>query len=165
MEIVKPIICYNLRDPKGNKLELRYGRLLNDDGSILQGTIAQRWSFVGKRIPMPVRSHTWFQGLSSTEMLEWLRREGWCLESRVVIGTGSATIYKLPDKANEETTSLGGYREAYEKRFKDAIKFIAVNGTDVWAVRVYQYAHDCDVLEARKAVREIISLDNAQENC
>lgn len=162
MEIVKPITCYNLRDPKGNKLELRYGMLLDEKGNIQHTRSAQRWSFIGKRIPMPVRSGMWFQGLSATEMLDWLRRDGWCLESRVVIGTGSATIYTLPDKANEETTSFGGYREAYEKRFKDAIKLIAENGTDVWAVRVYQYAHDCDVLEARKAVREILALDNQQ---
>lgn len=163
MEIVTPITCYNLRDPKGNKLELQYGRVTDDNKNFRMTATAQRWRFFGKRIPMPVRSGTWFQGLSVTEMLEWLRREGWCLESKVAIGTGFATVYKLPDTPDDNGNKKAtGYRYIYENNFKDAIRLLCNKGYTNAAIRAYQYAHDCCTSEAHKAVMEIKSLDNAQ---
>lgn len=95
MENVKALVSYNLRHFESNKeLMMQYGRTLTAAGNIDFNDSAQRWRFIGKQIPMPIRCDTWFQGLSATEMLDWLYRKGWILESRVDIGSGYAKIYK-----------------------------------------------------------------------
>lgn len=95
MEKVKALVSYNLRHSvSGTTLMMQYGRVSDDYGNVINSTAAQRWRFIGRQIPIPVRCGTWFQGISATEMLDWLYREGWILESRVDIGSGYARVYK-----------------------------------------------------------------------
>lgn len=90
-------VCYvfNLVDSNGTKLQLRLGRLKERQNHVLDRGF--RWSFVGTKIPMPIRAYTWFNGFPENIMLDWLKGNGWALRSRVEMCTGKATVYELPE--------------------------------------------------------------------
>ena len=149
MEKVKALIAYNLRNPDGCTLRMLYGRMLDMNGCVDNAYSAQRWCFCGTRIPMPVRSGTWFVGFAVPEMLEWLRHEGWELQTRVVIGTGYAQVYEPSQKGNEDFDKAA---------FHEIIRELYEDGRRLKAIRIYRYAHKCALSEANKAVREICNL-------
>lgn len=87
--MIQKIKAYYFKDKNGTKLTLYYGREVSDlTGKIDHSPAGQRWVMYGKRIPMPVRSGTWFQGLSSVAMVEFLEANGYTLEAYVNLGTG-----------------------------------------------------------------------------
>ena len=94
---------YNLVDPKGTALQLRLG-IYKERPNLPKVDRGIRWSFIGTKIPMPVRAHTWFNGFPEPVMLDWLKANGWALHTAVDIPSGKATVYELPKapEANDE---------------------------------------------------------------
>ena len=87
--MIQKIKAYYFKDRNGIKLTLCYGREVSDlTGEIDNSPTDQRWVMYGKRIPMPVRSGTWFQGLSSVAMVNFLEANGYTLEASVNLSTG-----------------------------------------------------------------------------
>ena len=135
-EKVTALVCFNLVNANGVKLRLYLGR---DEGyADCYGNPDKgfRWSFVGSKIPMPVRAYTWFNGFPENTMLDWLKGNGWALRSRVEMGTGKATIYELP-KADEpskgnnipelkkEVSAQEAYNAAISVALENAMKKIS----------------------------------------
>lgn len=107
-------ICYvfNLLDSNGTKLQLRLGRIKYSEDYLPDKGF--RWSFVGPKIPMPVRAYTWFNGFPENIMLDWLKGNGWALRSRVEMSTGKATVYELPTSNGNNIPELGKVASAKE---------------------------------------------------
>ena len=158
MRNVKVLTVYNLVNDKGNKLQLNFGELKSrlDDVCISSADKGLRWSFVGKNIPMPVRSSTWFNGFSAATMLEWLKGNGWYVQTCVNICDGKATVYDLPFSNNARK---GNETSIYDKEaFLDIIRDLYRRGERIKAIRVYRYAHGCALCDAYNAVNEICSI-------
>ena len=166
-------ICYvyNLVDENGTKLQLRLGRLKGYSDELLAYHCDQgfRWSFVGSKIPMPVRAYTWFNGFPENIMLDWLKGNGWALRSRVEMGTGKATVYELPfvdkpSKGNEKPTEEYKLTDEAIRRgeavLKEAIRLLCNNGSALSAIALYRLAHPCTLVEAKHVVDDI-RFDNA----
>ena len=157
------LFVYNLVDNKGNKLLLRLGRHYKTECIPYHGDQGFRWSFVGKKIPMPVRSETWFNGFPEEIMVNWLMDNGWVVQSKVEMGSGKVYIYNMPkgdgsSKGNEtyeltdQAISLG------ERALRETIKILADNGNKLKAVALYRYVHPSSLVDAKHAV-DIIQLD------
>lgn len=163
-------ICYvyNLVDSKGTKLQLRLGRIKGYGDELLAYHCDQgfRWSFVGSKIPMPVRAYTWFNGFPENTMLDWLKGNGWALHSRVEMSTGKATVYELP-KAEEPSKGNNEYElplhaiHSGERALKDAVRLMYGNGDKISAISLYRYVHPSCMLAAHDAVKAIV-FDNQQ---
>lgn len=152
MKKIKTIKVYNLVDNKGNKLALELGCFnpdYNEEYPISTLDKGYRWRFIGKHIPMPVRSLYWFNGFPEETMLEWLKGNGWYPHTCVDMGSGYAKVYELPKGNGEES-------EDNVIAFRNTILDLARSGKSICAVRVYQYAHGGTLGESYKAVREII---------
>ena len=157
-------ICYvyNLLDSNGNKLQLRLGRINGyANANLVCNDRGFRWSFVGSKIPMPVRAYTWFNGFPENIMLDWLKGNGWALRSRVEMSTGKATIYELP-KAEESSKGNNEYElpihaiHSGERALKDAVRLLYNNGSRVEAISLYRYVHPTCLLAAHDAVKAIV---------
>ena len=167
-ENINIIVVYNLVDSNGTKLQLRLGRLNGYSDKLLSYHCDQgfRWSFVGSKIPMPVRAYTWFNGFPENTMLDWLKGNGWALRSRVEMSTGKATVYELPKAEepskgnNEYELSLSAIR-CGERALKGAVRLLYNNGSGVAAIRLYRYVHPTCMLAAHDAVKAIV-FDNQQ---
>ena len=154
MENVKALVSYNLRHTaNGDRLMMQYGRLWEAVVGVDCAETAQRWRFFGQQIPMPVRSGTWFQGFSANEMLEWLRREGWTLETKVIIGTGHATVYKKPVS---DIPPLTVGKTAFEGTVCDLVQA----GAKATAYFMWQYVHGGSLLQAKQAVEALVDKGN-----
>lgn len=159
-EKITTLVCFNLVNADGVKLRLYLGR---DEGyADCYGNPDKgfRWSFVGSKIPMPVRAYTWFNGFPENIMLDWLKGNGWALRSRVKMSTGKATVYELPfydepSKGNENPINMSD--EYNRKAFEDAINRYMHDHNILMAVRLYRYAHGGSLLDAHKKVMEITS--------
>ena len=92
MQAITKTKCYNLVNAKGNKLRL-YSGIVTSRKELLPQDPGIRWSFNGNQIPMPVRSGTWFIGFPEQTMLDWLKRNGWYLESSVNMHTGAVKVH------------------------------------------------------------------------
>ena len=154
-------ICYvyNLVDSNGTKLQLRLGRLKGYSDELLAYHCDQgfRWSFVGSKIPMPVRAYTWFNGFPENIMLDWLKGNGWALRSRVEMSTGKATVYEFPkvEEPSKGNETLSVNRMAYKDVFDDVLRELVRNGKRITAVRVYRYAHGGTLQDCTNAVKEV----------
>ena len=156
---------YNLVDANGNGLQLRLGLIQGcKDGLPVPDLYGWRWSFEGKKIPMPVRSCTWFNGFPEPIMLDWLKENGWALRSCVNMSTGRAVVYELPfvdniSKGNEmETLGTDQFpaRSDIDKAIFDrVISSLVKEGLKASACRVYRYAHGGTLRNALYAVNEI----------
>lgn len=154
-------ICYvyNLVDSNGTKLQLRLGRIKGyANANLVCNDRGFRWSFVGSKIPMPVRAYTWFNGFPENIMLDWLKENGWALRSRVEMSTGKATVYELPSadefsKGNENPGHI--CEEVNRQAFEDAIIRYMRDGHILMAVRLYRYAHGGTLHNASDKVRKI----------
>ena len=162
MRDIKVLKVYNLVDSKGNKLQLRLGILRQRIGEVCisNADSGHRWSFMGKNIPMPVRSGYWFNGFADEIMLDWLKGNGWYPRSCVSMDDGKCHVYELP-KAEEcskgnEVYELPNYVvNAGERVLKDAIRWICSNGSKLDAVALYRYVHPCPLYAANDAVNAI----------
>lgn len=99
MKKTKVIRVYNLVDSKGNKVQLELGTFdpnQNDEYPLSALDKGYRWRFIGKHIPMPVRSMCWFNGFPEPIMLDWLKGNGWFVRTRVDMCSGYAEVFELP---------------------------------------------------------------------
>lgn len=165
MNKVKTIRVYNLVDANGNKLILELGvtDVKRDDKPWDSADKGYRWRFIGKHIPMPVRSMYWFNGFAEPVMLDWLKGNGWYPRARVEMCSGYAHVYELPGaepiKGNEETPHVyevpGYVTVAGENAFKDAIRYLCNNVNKMTAICMYRYVHPCSLEDANLAVNAI----------
>jgi len=155
-------VVFNLVNSNGTKLQLRMGRIKGHDSYICADR-GFRWSFIGSKIPMPVRSDTWFNGFPENIMLDWLKGNGWALRSRVEMCTGKATVYELPEpsKGNENPIEKekcfvpdNVLREG-QRAFNTTIRDLCNAGMKIKAICLYRYVHPCDLVDAKHAVDEI----------
>lgn len=155
MEKVITLKVYNLLDSKGNKLRLKLGHV-EDFTPSYHRERGYRWSFVGTNIPMPVRNGTWFNGFPEHTMLEWLKGNGWYVQTCVDMSSGKADVYELPngnDNLNVEITPER--HEVDENVFCETIRNLFRNGNRLDAYRLYRYANGGSLYDADRAVREI----------
>ena len=151
MRNVTVIKVYNLVNNKGNKLHLRLGELKSrDDAFVSSADKGLRWSFVGVNIPMPVRSMTWFNGFPENIMLDWLKGNGWYVQTCVNMCDGNAKVYDVP-KGNEEPS-----RELSRRTFNAVIRNLVYEGKQITAAHVYRHANGCDLRDAHNAVMKIV---------
>lgn len=143
---------YNLLNPNGSTLQLQLGidrnvtpRNGNEDSGL-------RWRFVGREIPMPVRSGYWFNGMTPDIMLDWLKGNGWVLHTCVDARTHHVVVYPLHGRTTE-TISVD--RRMCEGTFNAALRYLVDNNHRLRATAVYAYAHECSISEARAAVDRI----------
>lgn len=174
-ENIDVLIAYNLVDSNGIKLQLRLGRIKgSEDGPFIRDK-GYRWSFDGIKIPTPVRARTWFNGFPENVMLDWLKANGWALQSRVAMATGKTVVYELPffdepSKGNED--SIKEYKlseEEYklseeairrgEDTLKASIRMLCDNGSVMSAIALFRYVHPCKLIDAKNAV-DAIRFDN-----
>ena len=174
MEIVKALHSYCLTKD-GISLTMQYGRNENAGGN------KERWRFYGSRIPMPVRSGTWFQGLSVREMLNWLSDNGWELHCRVNLCSG--IVYPIckgneipdeevpikehadDDKGNETPSQEEINNVRDERALREAVVFLYNNSRRVTAARLYRYFKQCTLSDAVNAIREMATLDEESNIC
>lgn len=159
-ETIDVLYIYNLVDANGAKLQLRLGRI-KGYGDELRGYNTDhgyRWSFIGTKIPMPVRNGTWFNGFPVDTMLEWLKGNGWYLHTRVTMHNGKVHVFELPDvfpKGNETTPMCKApdyILEAGKVVFNDVIRRLCANGERIAAIKLFRYVHPCSLAEANQAV-------------
>lgn len=166
MRNVKVAKVYNLVDSNGNKLQLELGLLKNRDGEICisNADAGWRWRFIGKKIPMPVRSRTWFNGFPEAIMFDWLKGNGWYPHTCVDMASGYAKVYELPNaeepsKGNEDANKAYvipiHVKVAGEIAFRDAIRDICNDGRKMTAICMYRYVHPCSLEDANLAVNAI----------
>ena len=161
MEKIKTIKIYNLVDCKGNKVQLELGitEVRREDKPWDSMDKGYRWRFIGKHIPMPVRSMYWFNGFPENIMLDWLKGNGWRVRTSVNTQTYHVNIWEV---ATEDVTSneseipehvIANGRAAVD----EAIRMLWDNGSRLKAVQLYRYAVNpcCSLGEATNAVREI----------
>lgn len=152
----------------GTKLQLRLGRLKGYGDEVLHYNTDHgfRWSFIGSKIPMPVRNGTWFNGFPENIMLEWLKANGWHLRTNVCMCDGKATVYELPkaeepSKANEPTFGTDkypAYGELDRPTFECVIRKLVNECNKVTAVRLYRYVHGGTLHNANAKVSEIYNM-------
>ena len=121
-----------------------------------------RWMFKGFKIPMPVRSETWFNGFPVDTMLDWPKGNGWTLHSMLHLDTNKLIVYKyvgVPDasKGNKIPVSTGNDTpdDSYYRNFCVIIKELCADNRKVAAVRLYRYVHGGSLGDANAAVNAI----------
>lgn len=155
MEKITTLKVYNLLDSKGNKLQLKLGYIDNFSPTYY-GERGYRWSFIGTRIPMPVRNGTWFNGFPEPVMLEWLKGNGWYVQTCVDMCSGKADVFDLPNGNDDLNVEITFERsEADEIAFCELIRELIHNNRRVSACRLYRYANGGDLHDADKAIKEI----------
>ena len=158
MRNIKIVRVYNLVNSKGNKLMLELGVItdgLRDEIPYFRADKGYRWRFIGRNIPMPVRSLCWFNGFPEDIMLDWLKGNGWYPQTRVEMSNGYAHVYELPKGDEEDISILPERYEHEECVFRDVIRDLVSNGNKMRAACLYRYANGGDIYAARDAVREI----------
>ena len=155
MEKVITLKVYNLLDSKGNKLRLKLGHV-EDFVPSYHGERGYRWSFIGTKIPMPVRNGTWFNGFPEPIMLDWLNGNDWCVQTCVDMSSGKADVYELPNGNDDLNVEITPERsEVEEAAFCETVRELVRNGKRAAAICLYRYANGGSVDDAHQAVREI----------
>lgn len=158
-ETIDVLYVYNLVDANGTKLQLRLGRI-KGYGDELHGYNTDhgyRWSFIGTKIPMPVRNGTWFNGFPVNTMLQWLKENGWYLHTRVTMHNGKVHVFELPDVPQLPTKDdIPAYVSVKGKQvLADAIRHLCANGMKIDAICLYRYVNPCTISEGKNAVDKI----------
>ena len=146
------IKAYNLLNPKGKRLQLRLGILNPENRDKFCDDTGYRWSFIGKEIPMPVRSGTWFNGFPADTMLSWLYEHEWYVETEIEMYTGKAKVYELPEAPEEYAPETMANDEA---QFNHLIQNLCAEGKRMTAIRLYRFTYEVGSITAMKAVTEI----------
>lgn len=151
MENVKKIRAFYYQDNDGNKLTMFYGRLVDCTGVGIVGTDnAQRWCFIGNKIPMPVRSGTWFQGFGFNKMNDFVESTGYKLVTTVNLIYG--TVWYCPI-VNKPIPDMDSIKYQIEKLYN--------GGNKLRLICLYQTIAGCSVSEANEVVTDIINnIDN-----
>lgn len=154
MEKFKTIRVYNLVNSKGNQLQLVLGRtdVQRDGGPWSSADNGYRWRFIGRKIPMPVRSMYWFNGFPADTMLLWLAEHDWYVETEVDMNTGKAKAFGLPEP--EDMYSDEQFADD-EQVFKNLIKDLLCAGDYGKAIQLCRYAYEIGTDGAVERVHEI----------
>lgn len=104
-------------------------------------------------------------------MLDWLKKNGWAVHTRVEMNGGRTKVYELPfvdeapSKGNEKPSAADLYsanlypalgsldRPAFERVIRDMVG----KGNKATAARLYRYAHGGPLHNAIEAVNVIIT--------
>lgn len=149
MENVKKIRAFYYQDNDGNKLTMFYGRLFDSDlNCISSANNAQRWCFTGNKIPMPVRSGTWFQGFGYNKMNCFVESTGYHLVMTVNLIHG--TVWHCPIIEKDRST-------VDMDLIKHQIRKLYNGGNQIRLARLYQTIAGCSVSEAHEVVIDIIN--------
>lgn len=154
MKDIEIVRVYNLVNANGDKLQLRLGILqrTNERRVVIPEPNGWRWSFAGKKIPMPVRSRTWFNGFPKEIMIQWLNEQGWFVATEVLMTTGEAKVYELPEPEEEYlTTDL----VKDEEEFFDLVREMFRNGKRIEAMHLCRYVHEVGTKEACSILHNI----------
>lgn len=158
-ETIDVLYVYNLVDANGTKLQLRLGHIREIDpaGSIYNTDHGYRWSFIGTKIPMPVRNGTWFNGFPVNTMLNWLKENGWYLRSRVTMHNGYVIVHDIPYIPQlPMKDDIPAYISVKGKQvLADAIRHLCANGMKLDAICLYRYVNPCTLSEGKNAVDKI----------
>ena len=159
---IKIIKVYNLVNANGTRLQLRLG---DEVGYKCRRNVNEslRWSFIGTKIPMPVRKGTWFNGFSVDTMLRWLVEQGWHVRTVVDPNTCKADVYDMPDDDEEESEAIelfdvsdipacGGLEQGV---IEEAVRILYRCNRRLTAVKLYRFAYKCGLREAKEAVESI----------
>lgn len=158
MERIKPLRRYTLVDEYNNPLYLFLGQEENHNANSKDQGF--RWMFKGYKIPMPVRSETWFNGFPADTMLDWLKGNGWTLHSMWNCATNRLTVYKYVDvpkdsKRNPVSTGNDAIDDTNRQVFQRIIKELCEASRKSEAVRLYRYVHGGPLGDANSAVNAI----------
>lgn len=145
MKIIK---TYNLVNPKGNTLQLRLGHTDSPDSRNPKDH-GWRWSFIGQRIPMPIRSGEWFNGFPENTMLDWLAENDWHVRSIVNMTTGRTKVYELPDAPWEYPDDL---LDEDTKAFNKIICDLVSQGRTRVATQLFRLCYEVDTDAARAGI-------------
>lgn len=156
---------YNLENANGNKLQLRLGRDEEVFATRCKGNpdYGFRWSFVGTKIPMPVRNGTWFNGFPEETMLNWLRENGWYLRTMVSPATCKADVYEVPNDNKQEGEAIelfdvsdiptcGGLEQGI---IEEAVRILYRCNRRLTAVKLFRDVYKCGLRDAKEAVESI----------
>ena len=159
MSEIKVIKVYNLVNANGTKLQLRLGLMKNmtSDGFAVNGDEGMRWSFIGREIPMPVRSSYWFNGFPEEVMMNWLMDHGWALQTKVDMESGKAIIFNKMPEAPKGNKNPSLPDKQWEYSFKRIIRKMVANGNKADAIMVYRYAHGGNLRNANDAINIIVT--------
>lgn len=161
MEKIKAFRVYNLVNSKGNKLQLELGltNVRREDEPWCSTDKGYRWRFIGKHIPMPVRSLYWFNGFPEPIMLDWLKGNGWFVRTHVDLGSGYAEVFEINKGNAIDADAL----PLYERTFERIVCDLYHNGQKIDAIRLYRYVCGGTLRDAKNAVSEIV--DQREETC
>lgn len=164
-EIVTTLRIYNLEDASKNKLKLRLGRDEEVFANRRKGNpdYGFRWSFIGTKIPMPVRKGTWFNGFPEETMVMWLAEQGWHVRTVVDPVTCKADVYEVPNDNEEDGEAIelfdvsdiptcGGLENGI---IEEAVRILYRCNRRLTAVKLFRYVYKCGLRDAKEAVESI----------
>lgn len=163
MEKIKLLKVYNFVDKDGDNLQLRFGILENV--RLPKGDTGYRWSFIGTKIPMPIRSDTWFNGFPVETMLEWLKGNGW--EVQLIVNTVSGKIEMFTTSFNYESDKGNEAIELFDVSdiptcnglehgvIEEVVKILWRCDRRLTAVKLYRLVKKCYLATAKNAVEAI----------
>ena len=158
MEEMKLLKVYSLVNKDGDDLQLRFG--IMENVRLPKGDTGYRWSFLGTKIPMPVRSDTWFNGFPAETMLEWLKGNGWEVQLIVNTITGRTEMFTTSfnhehNKGNEEyQLSELAIRQGKEV-LTSVVNQLCKSGQKISAIKLYRLVCPCCLSDANHAVNNI----------
>jgi hypothetical protein len=153
MTDINIVKIYNLVDNENNQLQLRLGELMDRDG-LLPKDMGWRWSFVGTKIPMPVRCGTWFNGFPVNVMIDWLKSNGWTMHTCVNLFNGKVSVY---DTTEEDKT----LNVIEERALMNALTLLVKDGHATRASILYRCVYGGSMTEANDVVRAIYRANEA----
>lgn len=156
MTDVNVLKIYNFVDSDNNQLQLRFGVLVDRD-DLPPKDMGWRWSFVGTKIPMPVRCGTWFSGFPADIMLDWLKSQGWTACACVNLITGKVIVYEsqVKSKLCDVLSKLKPLDILEERALATALTLLVKNGNVTRACMLYRYIYGGSINDANKAIRTI----------
>lgn len=112
-EKVNPIKSLAFVNPEGQRLTLILGCVTGEDD--VKGL---RWSIRGYKIPIPVRSGTWFCGFKTDVMVKWLRDHDYVFQGEMNHDSGSmwcAMPGDIIEAMNAVKESTAPSQQAYDE--------------------------------------------------
>lgn len=151
MTDVNVLKIYNFVDSDNNQLQLRFGVLVDRD-DLPSKDMGWRWSFVGTKIPMPVRCGTWFNGFPADTMLDWLKSNGWTVLTCVNLNSGRVVVY---DTVKDEVS----LNVLEERALNEALQLLVGIGHSSRACLLYRCIFGGSMVDATNAVKAICRKD------
>ena len=122
MDSIKVIRIFNLVDVNGDKLQLRLGFIDKAVNRTGKNDTGLRWSFVGRKIPMPIRAYTWFNGFPEETMLSWLKANGWAPHTCISMDNFKVKVYDLPTSDGNVLRKEESAQEMYNSTISTSLE-------------------------------------------